>query len=63
MGSQSALVDTAPAHIADSRTAPASDPLIHRIWPLAVVALGLGLTAVWTCALGYGLIYLIKFIV
>jgi hypothetical protein len=63
MGSPNVLVDAAPAHMADSQIAAATNPTIHRIWPPAVVVLGLGLTLLWTCVLGYGLIYLIKFIV
>jgi hypothetical protein len=39
--------------------APADDALFHRIWPRAMVALGLGLTAAWTCLLGYGVVSLI----
>jgi len=46
----------APAAVSGSTLA---QPLFHRIWPTAVIALGLGLTAVWTCLLGYGLVSLI----
>jgi hypothetical protein len=37
---------------------PQVKPLIHRIWPQAVVGLGLGVTSVWICFLGYGLLRL-----
>jgi len=39
--------------------APADDALFHRIWPRAIITLGLGLTAAWTGLLGYGLVRLI----
>jgi hypothetical protein len=32
---------------------PQSVPLIHRLWPPAIVGLGVGLTAAWTLFLGY----------
>ncbi len=44
-------------------TAPAPDPLVLRIWPLAMVALGLGLTAIWISLLGYGLVTLIGVVI
>jgi hypothetical protein len=59
MGSPSAFAATTPAIAADSRFVPAAQPLFHRIWPPAMIALGLGLTAVWICLLGYGLVSLI----
>ena len=52
-------IQTATA--ADSLSAPAVQPLFYRIWPRAMIALGLGLTAAWTCLLGYGLVSLITF--
>ena len=61
MGSPSAIAATAPAPTADSRVAPATDLLILRIWPSAMIALGLGLTVAWACLLGYGLVTLIRF--
>jgi hypothetical protein len=52
----STLFDHAPtAEPSPKRT----DARIHRIWPGAVVATGLVLTAAWTCLLGYGLIQLV----
>jgi hypothetical protein len=47
-------------HAQTEQAAEASRAL-HRIWPLAVVAFGLGLTAAWTCLLGYGLVFLIGY--
>jgi hypothetical protein len=38
----------------------AAGPLFQRIWPQAMIALGLGLTAAWACLLGYGLFKLIE---
>ena len=55
----SAFAVTAPAPTADSRSTPAAQPLLDRIWPQAMIALGLGLTAAWACLLGYGLVSLI----
>jgi hypothetical protein len=37
--------------------------LIHRIWPQAIVSLGLGVTGVWICFLGYGFIRLIDLLI
>ena len=49
---------------ADTRSAlaaaPAAAPAIHRIWPVAVIAFGLGLTAAWMCLLGYALVKIIE---
>ena len=39
--------------------APADGNLFYRIWPQAMIALGLGLTGAWTGLLGYGLVSLI----
>ena len=36
-----------------------SEKTIHKIWPTAVVAAGLGLTVAWTILLGYGLVKII----
>ena len=38
----------------------APEPAIHRIWPVAVIAFGLGLTAAWMGLLGYGLFKIIE---
>ena len=35
---------------------PSSATLFHRIWPPAVLALGMVLTVAWTALLGYGLV-------
>ena len=59
MRSPSAVAATAPAISAASPSAPAAKLLFHRIWPPAIIALGLGLTAAWICLLGYELISLI----
>jgi hypothetical protein len=41
--------------------APASpEPVIDRIWPVAVIVFGLALTAAWMCLLGYALVKLIE---
>lgn len=39
--------------------APPSTWCLDRIWPGAMIAFGLGLTAVWTCLLAYGFARLI----
>jgi len=41
-----------------SLPSPSTRPL-DRIWPGAVVAIGLGATAAWLCLLTYGLIRLL----
>jgi hypothetical protein len=37
-----------------------SESFVHRIWPTAVVVIGLGLTVVWIGVLGFGLIKIIQ---
>ena len=45
----------------DTHSAPrTTTPVIHRIWPVAVIAFGLGLTAAWMCLLGYVLVKIIE---
>ena len=41
-------------------TAPVAAPLFHRIWPPAIIACALALTAAWVFLLGYGLVTLIE---
>ena len=53
--------EAAPA--VDKPSAPAATPVIQRIWPIVVIVIGLGLTAAWTCLLGYGVVRLIGFAV
>ena len=53
--------EAAPA--VDKPSAPAATPVIQRIWPIAVIVIGLELTAAWTCLLGYGVVRLIGFAV
>ena len=60
MSSPPALAGTAPAHMADTRSAPAPDSVIHRIWPVAVIGFAFGLTAAWIWFLGYGLVKLVE---
>jgi hypothetical protein len=47
--------------------APVSQPArkvsVHQIWPKAVIWIGVGLTAVWICFLGYGLIKLVELVI
>jgi hypothetical protein len=45
--------------IAPAALAPADDNLFYRIWPSAMIALGLGLSTAWTFFLAYGLVSLI----
>jgi hypothetical protein len=42
---------------------PASRLLVRQIWPTAVIAFGLGLTAAWICFLGYGLVKLVELMI
>jgi hypothetical protein len=51
--------EAAPA--ADIRPASVTAPIIHRVWPVAVIAFGIGLTAAWVCLLGYGVAKIIRF--
>ena len=41
-------------------TPRAATRVIHRIWPVAVIAFGLALTAAWMCLLGYALVKIIE---
>jgi hypothetical protein len=36
---------------------------VPQIWPTAVLAFGLGLTAAWICFLGYGLVKLVELVI
>lgn len=60
MRSRSAFAATDPAAMVGSRFTPAAQPLLQRIWPQAMIALGLGLTVAWTGLLVYGLAKLIE---
>ena len=53
--------EAAPA--VDKPLAPAATPVIQRIWPIAVIVIGLELTAAWICLLGYGVVQPIGFAV
>jgi hypothetical protein len=44
----------------DKPPARTATPAIHRIWPVAVIGFGLGLTAAWVCLLGYGFFKIIE---
>ena len=44
-----------PNPIAEQVGAETIEVRVHRIWPAAVVAVGLAVTAAWSCFLGYGL--------
>jgi len=43
----------------DLRSLPPREPLIRRIWPTAMIALGLGLSVAWAGLLVYGLAKLV----
>jgi hypothetical protein len=62
MQTQTVTASSALAPAVDSRSTPAAQPLFQRYWPLAMIALGLGLTLVWVSFLGYGLVRLIELI-
>ena len=47
--------EVAPTHDA----ARAREPFLRRIWPAAAIILGLGLSVVWTCFLGFEIARLI----
>ena len=51
---------TPQAFPAGTRSVSASEPLIIRIWPQTLVAIGLGLSVAWACFLGYALALLIR---
>ena len=60
MRSPPAVAAIGPSIVAERRSDSAVQPLFYRIWPPAIIALGLGLTAAWACLLGYGLVSLIS---
>ena len=47
----------------DKPSATAAAPVIYRVWPTAVIAFGLGLTAAWICLLGYGLVRIVELVI
>jgi hypothetical protein len=47
---------TALAIVPFATQVPSSATLFHRIWPPAVLVIGLVLTLAWTALLGYGLV-------
>ena len=51
------------ASAVDVPSTAAATPVIDRIWPIAVIAFGLGLTAAWICFLGYGITKLIWMVI
>jgi hypothetical protein len=36
-----------------AHSVPQAEP-IHRIWPHAIISIGLGVTGAWVCILAYG---------
>ena len=36
---------------------------IYRIWPGAIVGIGLAVTAVWVCILGYSFVMLVELLI
>jgi len=44
--------------VAAAPTAPRTG-LFHRVWPAAVILLGVGLNIAWVALLGYGLVWLL----
>ena len=51
------------AQTVDKPSEAAATPVINRIWPIAVIAFGLGLTAAWACFLGYWISKLIEMVI
>jgi len=47
----------------DKTSVPALTAGIRQIWPKALIAFGLGLTAAWTCFLVYGLVKLVELLI
>lgn len=52
---------TTPSASVSHAVPPAPD--VHSMWPEAVIALGLGLTAGWVILLGYGMAQLVMLVV
>jgi hypothetical protein len=56
---KSLIAQTQTAIAPTASTASNTGPF-HRIWPIGVIILGLGLNAAWVALLGYGLLSLIR---
>ena len=54
------IAASAHPHSPDFRAIPTRSGVEHPIWPEAVIALALGVTAGWVILLGYGLVKLVK---
>ena len=48
---------------AAANSASAPKPLVHRIWPQALVGVGLGVTVARTCILAYGFVRLVDLLI
>lgn len=59
MRSPSEFAATVQEPTLDLCSAPPREPLIRRIWPTAIIALGLGLTLAWAGLLVYGVTKLV----
>ncbi len=59
MRSPSELAAAVQEPTLDLYSAPPREPLIRRIWPTAMIAIGLGLTVAWAGLLMYGITKLI----
>jgi hypothetical protein len=57
---QKPLIVHTQTTIAPAGSVASDTNLFHRIWPAAVIILGLLLNAAWVILLGYGLLSLIR---
>jgi hypothetical protein len=44
---------------AAANSASAPEPLVHRVWPRAIIGVGLAVTVAWTCLLAFGFVRLV----
>jgi hypothetical protein len=58
MSSPAADTSNAIPHARDLQSTTAREEVKHQLWPEAVIAFGLGLTAGWIFLLGYGAVVL-----
>jgi hypothetical protein len=63
MRSPSEFAVTVQEPALDLCSAPAREPLVRRIWPAAMIALGIGLTVAWAGLLVFGFTKLVELVI
>ena len=50
------MIDITRETSATAHSVAPAEPLVHRIWPQAVVGIAMSATVVWTCILAYSFV-------